>query len=61
MGFRGKDVVIKDDKEFLLNEKVDLLMGDRESISVMKVAESSLRVFFEGEPVLYSYDDTRAV
>jgi hypothetical protein len=57
------DVEIKEIKEFLsmLNEKLDLLMGDRESISVMKVAESSLRVFFEGEPALYSYDDTRAV
>jgi hypothetical protein len=57
------DVEIKEIKEFLstLNEKIDLLIGDRESISVMKVAESSLRVFFEGEPALYSYDDTRAV
>ncbi len=52
---------IKEIKEFLsmLNEKIDLLIGDRETLSMMKVAESSLKAFFEGEPELYSFDDVK--
>ncbi len=50
-------------REFLsmLNEKIDLLIGDREALSVMKLAEGSLEAFFEGEPVLYSLDDVKVV
>ena len=46
---------IKEIKELLsmLNEKMDLLIGDRETLSMMKLAESSLKAFFEGEPELY--------
>jgi hypothetical protein len=49
------DVEIKEIKELLsmLNEKMDLLIGDREALSMMKLAESSLKAFFEGEPELY--------
>jgi hypothetical protein len=49
------DVEIKEIKELLsmLNEKMDLLIGDRETLSMMKLAESSLKAFFEGEPELY--------
>ena len=52
---------IKEIKEFLsmLNEKIDLLIGDRETLSMMKLAEISLKTFFEGEPELYSFDDVK--
>ena len=41
----------------LLNRKMDVLMGGRETLSMMKVSEASLRGFFEEEPELYSLDD----
>ena len=55
------DVEIREIKEFLsmLNEKIDLLIGDRETLSMMKLAESSLKAFFEGEPELYSLGDVK--
>ena len=55
------DVEIKEIKELLsmLNEKMDLLIGDRETLSMMKLAESSLKAFFEGEPELYSLNDAK--
>jgi len=43
----------------LLNRKMDVLMGERETLSVMKMSEASLREFFEGEPECYSLDDLR--
>jgi len=57
------DVEIREIKEFLsmLNEKIDLLIGDRGALTVMKLAEVSLEAFFEGEPVLYSLDDVKVV
>ena len=63
MGFMEIDVEIREIKEFLsmLNEKIDLLIGDREALSVMELAEVSLEAFFEGEPVLYSLDDVKVV
>ena len=61
MGFMEIDVEIKEIKEFLslLNEKIDLLIGDRGALSMMKLAESSLKAFFEGEPELYSFSDIK--
>ena len=61
MGFMEIDVEIKEIKAFLsmLNEKIDMLIGDRESLSMLKLAESSLKAFFEGEPELYSLDDVK--
>jgi len=52
---------IKEIKESLsmLNEKIDLLIGDREMLLMMKLAESSLKAFFEGEPELYSLNDVK--
>jgi len=43
----------------MLNEKIDLLIGDREASSMMKLAEGSLKVFFEGEPEIYSLKDVK--
>ena len=43
----------------LLNRKMDVLIGERETFSMMKLSEASLGEFFEGEPGLYSHDDLR--
>ena len=61
MGFVKVEVEIKEIKELLsmLNRKIDLLIGDRETLSMMKLAEISLKAFFEGEPELYSFDDVK--
>jgi len=61
MGIMEIDVEIREIKEFLsmLNEKIDLLIGDREASSMMKLAESSLKVFFEGEPEIYTLKDVK--
>ena len=55
------DAEIRAIKEFLsiLNEKIDLLLGDRETLSMMRVAERSLKGFLEEEPDLYSFDDVK--
>lgn len=53
---------IKEIRELLsiLNHKMDVLIGERETLSVMKLAEGSLKEFFEGEPELYSLKDLKA-
>lgn len=43
----------------LLNRKVDVLIGGRETLSAMKLFEAFLRGFFEEEPGCYSLDDLR--
>ena len=43
----------------ILNRKMDILIGDRETLSVMKLAESSLKEFFEEESELYSLKDLK--
>jgi len=55
------DVEIREKKEFLsiLNEKIDFLIGDKEALSVMKLAEGSLKAFFEGEPEIYTLSDVK--
>lgn len=52
---------IREIKELLsmLNRKMDLLIGYRETLSMMKVAEDSLKPFFEAEPELYSFKDVK--
>ena len=57
----GREVEIREIRGLilLLNREVDVLMGERESLSVMKVSEASLREFFEGELGCYSLDDLR--
>lgn len=63
MGFMEIDVEIREIKEFLsmLNDKMDLLIGDGEALSLMRLAEGSLEAFFKGEPVLYSLDDVKVM
>ena len=55
------DVEIREIKAFLsiLNEKIDLLIGDQETLPMMKLAENSLKAFFEGEPELYCLNDVK--
>lgn len=55
------DVEIREIKEFLsmLDEKMDLLIGDREASSMMRLAEGSLEAVFEGGPELYSLNDVK--
>jgi hypothetical protein len=40
-----------------LNEKMDVLMDEREVSSMMRLSERALREFFDEEPVLYSMED----
>jgi len=56
-----REVEIREIRDLLLllNRKMDVLMGERETLSMMKVSEASLREFFEEEPELYSHDDLR--
>ena len=42
-----------------LNKKVDVLIEDKEILSVMVLAERSLRGFLEAEPDVYSVKDIR--
>jgi len=56
-----REVEIREIRDLLLllNRKMDVLMGERETLSMMKVSEASLRGFFEEEPECYSLDDLR--
>jgi len=56
-----REVEIREIRDLLLllNRKMDVLMGERETFSMMKVSEASLREFFEEEPECYSLDDLR--
>jgi len=40
-----------------LNKKVDVLIEDKETLSVMVLAERSLKDFLETEPDVYSVKD----
>jgi len=55
------DTDIRAIKELLaaLNEKMDLLLANSETFSIMKLAEASLREFIEQEPDIYSIDDVK--
>jgi hypothetical protein len=44
---------------FMLNKKIDVLIEDRETLSVMVLAERSLKNFLEREPDVYSAKDIR--
>jgi len=56
-----REVEIREIRDLLLllNRKMDVLIGERETLSMMKVSEASLGEFFEGEPELYTLDDVR--
>ncbi len=43
----------------VLNKKIDLLIEDRETLSVMVLAERSLKDFLEKEPDVYSVEDIK--
>jgi len=57
----GREVEIREIRDLLLllNRKMDVLIGERETLSVMKVSEASFGKFFEGESDIYSLDDVR--
>lgn len=42
-----------------LNMKMDLLLENRESLSIKTLAEKSLREYLEQEPDLYSINDLK--
>jgi len=43
----------------VLNKKIDMLIEDRETLSVMMLAERSLKDFLEREPDVYSVKDIK--
>ena len=55
------EVDIKEIKEILsaLNSKIDMLIENRETLSLMMLAERSLKGFLEKEPDIYSIDDIK--
>ena len=55
------EVDIKEIKEILsaLNSKIDMLIENRETLSLMMLAERSLKEFLEKEPDIYSIDDIK--
>ncbi|MFQ5820101.1 MAG: hypothetical protein ACE5I5_08960 [Candidatus Heimdallarchaeota archaeon] len=55
------DADVKEIKELLvaLNMKLDLLLEHQETLSIMALAEKSLREFFKREPDLYSIEDLK--
>jgi ribosome biogenesis GTPase A len=56
------EVDLKEIKNLLstLNEKIDVLLEDRDASSLMTLAEKSLKDFLEKEPDLYSIKDIKA-
>jgi hypothetical protein len=44
---------------FALNEKIDMLIEDKEVLAVMALAERSLRGFLQREPNVYSVKDIK--
>jgi len=55
------EVDLKEIKDLLsaLNRKIDLLIGDRETLALMVLAEKSLKEFFDKEPDVYSLKDVK--
>ena len=55
------EVDIKEIKELIsaLNTKIDRLIENRETLSVMMLAQRSLKEFLEKEPDIYSVDDIK--
>ena len=56
------EVDLKEIKNLLstLNDKIDVLLEDRDTLSLMALAEKSLKDFLEKEPDLYSIKDIKA-
>ena len=55
------EVDVKEIKELLsaLNKKLDTLIETRETLSLMMLAEKSLKEFLTKEPEIYSIDDIK--
>jgi len=55
------EVDLKEIKSLLsaLNEKIDMLIEDRETLSLMILEEKSLKDFLEKEPDVYSFNDVK--
>jgi len=55
------EVDIREIKELIsaLNEKIDMLIDTRETLSLMMLAQRSLNEFLEEEPDIYSLDDIK--
>jgi len=55
------EVDVKEIKELLstLNKKLDMLIETRETLSLMTLAEKSLKKFLTKEPEIYSIDDIK--
>jgi hypothetical protein len=55
------EVDVKEIKELLsaLNKKLDTLIETRETLSLMILAEKSLKEFLSKEPEIYSIDDIK--
>jgi hypothetical protein len=55
------EVDIREIKEILsaLNSKIDVLIENRETLSLMMLAERSLKEFLEKEPDIYSISDIK--
>jgi hypothetical protein len=55
------DTEIREIKDLLLllNEKMDVLIDEREVSSLMRLSEHALEEFFDEEPVLYSMEDLK--
>ena len=43
----------------VISQKLDLLLGERETAALMKLSEESLKGFLEGEPDLYTDEDLK--
>lgn len=55
------EVDIKEIKDLLstLNKKIDTLIENRETLTIMMLAEKSLKDFLEKEPDIYSVKDVK--
>ncbi|HPX72943.1 MAG TPA: hypothetical protein PLG95_07960 [Methanoculleus sp.] len=59
----GIEADVREIKESIreLNQKIELLLDERESMAMMKLSEQSLSAFLSEEPDLYTLRDIRAV
>jgi len=55
------DAEVRDIKQHIIqiSEKIDRLLRERETVSMMKLAEKSLSAFSESEPDIYSIEDLK--
>lgn len=55
------EVDLKEIKELLsgLNRKIDMLIENRETFSIMRLAEKSLKEFLKEVPEIYSIEDIK--